>query len=74
MDRAPALVVENLKRLDACPGPHDFEFIRHRGADGVGPKRTRWRCTVCGGEVPGTARHWYVRGLTDARRVAEDRP
>lgn len=50
----------NAKRLDGCPGPHDFVGI------GPAPQR-KHRCTVCGGEVDLHAAHWYQRGLEHGR-------
>lgn len=57
-------VKANLAKLDHCPGPHVFQPF-------VIPHRTfpRYRCAICGGEVEGTNKLWYEKGLAHARQV-----
>lgn len=56
-------VQANHRLLESCPR-HDF-------ADPVDPPgsrlRIRWRCVTCTGVVESLAKHWYERGLRDAR-------
>lgn len=52
-----AEVKTNFAKLDACPGPHDFEAVDRK------PLPNKYRCKVCGGEVDGHAAHWYRKGL-----------
>lgn len=55
-------VRENLKKLEGCSGPHDFAPVG----------KTAWfRCSLCGGEVNGVVRNWYVRGLNHGRKMRE---
>jgi len=46
----------NIKRLDDCVGPHDFQII-----DGSVPRK--FRCSKCHGEVSSSAAMWYSKGL-----------
>ncbi len=49
-------VKANHAKLDGCP-KHDFKLINKQ------PLSARHRCTACGGEIDGTAYHWYSLGL-----------
>ena len=63
----PEFYQENEARLAGC-AEHDFRA--HRGPTGGlrrGPSKARWRCSRCDGEVSGTARLWYWRGLQHGR-------
>lgn len=66
-------VRDNTRRLDTCPGPHQFAPVRaDRGALAQTPQTfaTDHRCTVCGGVLDLLAVRWYERGLAHARDQA----
>lgn len=53
-------VKRNHKRLDECPGPHEFgPMLAKPGA--------KYTCSKCGGVVDAVARSWYEKGLTHGR-------
>lgn len=56
-------VKANLKRLDECVGPHDFQRLALETK-----LMFRFRCTKCGGEIEGDNRSWYERGLKHGRQ------
>lgn len=56
-------VKANAAKLEACPGPHAFERIEGRPTP-------RYACRLCSGEVTGTDKAWYERGLAHARSAA----
>lgn len=51
-------VLQNLDKLDACAGPHDFR-------DCTPAKRMGkyYECSKCGGMVDQRCHDWYQRGL-----------
>ena len=64
---------ENLDRLRACPGPHIFALLHHRGEVS---SRARYVCERCRGEASERATIWYEIGLKHglqhaARRYTE---
>jgi hypothetical protein len=59
-----AEVRANLKRLDECEGPHEFELV----LDTASEARKKHRCRKCGGTIDSTRRAWYDRGLEHGRR------
>jgi hypothetical protein len=62
-----AEVRANLKILEACPGPHDFQKIDDGKTFGA-----KWRCSKCGGVVDSSAAAWYTRGLAHAAKAPAD--
>jgi predicted SprT family Zn-dependent metalloprotease len=49
-------VKANLKRLDGCKGPHDFE----KDGEGI---RAKYRCKKCKGTLDKINYSWYEKGL-----------
>lgn len=60
-------VLENNKRLNECPGPHDFIEMPQ--------EEKRWtreyRCSKCNGKIDAIQHLWYQRGLNDGRKHAQ---
>lgn len=55
-------VKENQRKLNSC--------TLHRFTTDLNPTQPylkRWRCAFCGGEVDGTTKHWYEKGLEHAK-------
>lgn len=52
-------VKENARKLNGCPGPHDFSIETTRGK----ALSKRWKCSKCGGEVSAVEKRWYCLGL-----------
>ena len=50
---------ENFKRIQDCPGPHDFSIDLTPDR----PLLKRWCCTRCRGEVDTAGKRWYELGL-----------
>ncbi len=61
LEKLWAQAQENGRKLAQCPGPHDFVAFEDR------PLTSRYRCTICGGEVSASDRMWYERGLRHGR-------
>jgi hypothetical protein len=61
----------NIRRLDACPGPHVFVV---RPEDAAKPLTARHVCSVCHGEVSASDRRWYERGVADGRKAVDETP
>lgn len=60
-------VQENLRKLDACEGPHDlFDQSPKKKFAKV------WQCTKCGGNISGTNAIWYKKGLAHGRAEVQD--
>ncbi len=55
-------VKKNLRRLNGCPGPHEFELI-----EAIGGFRKKYRCKICGGDIDGIQYHWYEKGLAHGK-------
>lgn len=53
-----ASVQANTKALKECAGPHNFVQLFPNQ-----PLRSRFRCSLCGGEVNVSAYLWYKNGL-----------
>lgn len=51
-----AEVKANMAKLDGCVGPHDFVRMEEK-------LFSKFRCTKCGGVVPGDSAGWYRKGL-----------
>lgn len=71
-DEARALwngVQENIRRLDACVGPHTWEDLSPGRSLGK-----RYLCRLCKGEVDHVNRIWYDRGLAHGRRSTASPP
>jgi len=49
-------VKANIKRLNECSGPHDFEKV----GEGF---RAIYRCKKCAGEISQRDHGWYAKGL-----------
>jgi hypothetical protein len=64
-----AKVKANQRRLDGCPGPHDFQDASPDKAVGKD-----YVCSKCQGKVQGPAFRWYTKGLEHARLAADGRP
>lgn len=64
-DAAADAALENMARLAACRGPHDFVLVR-AGVPGGRP-RARYGCRLCQGQVPSSGRDWYLTGLQHGR-------
>lgn len=60
-----AEVKENHRRLDACPGPHNF--VEHERYSPTSTLVRTYRCTVCMGVVGTSEARWYIKGL-EAKR------
>lgn len=56
-------VKANTERLNNCTGSHHI-FAR------IDPSTlfSKWRCTVCDGEVDTHGAHWYQKGLDHGRK------
>lgn len=57
-------VRENHRRLEGCPGPHDFGVTDQSGFN-FGQKYT---CSKCGGVLDGVALRWYLKGLEHGKK------
>lgn len=55
----------NLKRLDECKGPHEFE-VTETTLEGKLP--TKYQCKRCGGTTDQHAVRWYEDGRKHERR------
>lgn len=51
----------NIRRLDECPGPHEFKEDEKRFM-----KRS-FLCTKCQGRIDFLQNHWYQKGLGHGR-------
>jgi len=58
-------VMENLRRLEGCPGPHRFRPHELLPDDSI----KNFRCVICGGVVSADRVLWYYRGIRHARAV-----
>lgn len=54
--------VENIRILNSCAGPHQFEPME------PGKLASKCRCKLCGGTVESSAKRWYEKGLEHGRR------
>lgn len=61
---------DNEKRLQLCPGPHQFVREAVLGEDGSVGRGDVIRCTTCGGLVTESQAKWYKRGQTHGRKEA----
>lgn len=59
-------VKANHKRLDECPGPHEFDFDPN-----ATPLRRKATCRKCGGQLDTTDARWYLKGLEHGRKAAK---
>ena len=58
----------NAKRLESCPGPHEFKPVD----DSSPASRIRRQvCSICGGEVDAVNAIWYRHGLEDAKKAGK---
>lgn len=58
------LVKNNHRRLDSCPGPHDFSIVERQ----TGQLIRSWKCSKCGGVVEEIFKRWYTIGLEHGRK------
>lgn len=58
-------VQENLRKLESCPGPHDFQ--PHELLRGTLTPRS-YLCSKCGGVLDSLKVIWYKKGLAHATR------
>lgn len=58
-------VKANHAKLNACPGPHDFQ----PESDPPTRRVNRFRCTKCGGTVSLSDYKWYQDGLKHGRAM-----
>jgi len=56
---------ENHRRLDRCPGPHDFGVTDQSGFN----FRQKCTCSKCGGVLDGVALRWYLKGLEHGKKL-----
>ncbi len=64
-------VKANLKTLASCPF-HDFSIPIDRHSKQPTEKpifACKWRCSKCGGEVDGSAKNWFERGVKAAQEA-----
>lgn len=61
-------VQENKKRLESCPGPHEFKPV---DASSPAARIGRQVCAICGGEVDAVNAIWYRHGLEDANKAEQ---
>ena len=57
-------VKANFKKLEDCPGPHDFHLDEEKT---LGPLRNKFTCTLCGGTIRSAEFAWYQNGLEHGR-------
>ncbi len=57
----------NNKRLQDCPGPHDF--VLEKGQEPMPLSRRKYRCTRCNGTVDAITLLWYSKGLEHGRKA-----
>lgn len=67
-------VQNNMKRLKACVGPHEFvgDETEIRAVSPEGTKHyRRYVCTKCSGKLNPVDKIWYERGLEHGRKESK---
>jgi hypothetical protein len=66
-------VRENHRRLEECPGPHDFKPVERDGiTPAIGVKfGMKYRCATCEGVIDGSDKWHYDQGLEHGRKESK---
>lgn len=64
-DDPTALILETIRCLESCPGPHEFVF---EIPEHIKPRQKYAKCVRCGAIIQKSSALWYMTGLKHGRQ------